>query len=230
MAKLKTIKRKPITEQSVEILKDFIMDGKLKSGDFLPPEMELCKQLGIGRSTLREAVKILELQGFVKKRHGVGVMVVEESYQAASDMLSLMLKRTNSSLLDIVETRNVIEVKTAELAALNATEDDLAVIEEYLIIMQNSKSSLEEYIIADVHFHIAIAKASKNTVLHFILDTILQPFLEDVVKDTTKTMDRPEITLRLHEYIYTAIKDKDAPKAINAMKKHLVATESMLNE
>ncbi|MDB4297667.1 FadR family transcriptional regulator [Flavobacteriaceae bacterium] len=228
MEKITAIKRKPITEQSVEILKDFIMEGKLKSGDFLPPEMELCKQLGIGRSTLREAVKILELQGFVKKRHGVGVMVVEESYQAASDMLSLMLKRTNSSLLDIVETRNVIEIKTAELAALHATEDNLLAIEEHLKIMQNPNSTKEEYVVADVHFHIEIAKASKNTVLYFILDTILQPLLEDVVIDTTKELDRPEITLKLHEHIYKAIKSKDAARAVNAMQKHLVATKEML--
>ena len=70
MDKIESIKRIPVIDQSIDKIKDYILKGDLKTGDFLPPEMELCKKIEIGRSSLRETQKTLEIQGFVKIKQG----------------------------------------------------------------------------------------------------------------------------------------------------------------
>jgi GntR family transcriptional repressor for pyruvate dehydrogenase complex len=170
-------------EQATLILKDFITSGHLKPGEYLPPEIELSKQLGVGRSTLREAMKMLELQGFIRKILGVGVMVVEESDKAATDMLQMMLQRSGSSFKELAEVRSTIELKTTELAIRNATDDDIALIGECVEIMQGSITKQEEYIKADMNFHMAIAQASHNNLFTFILQSI-RPLIQEMIEST----------------------------------------------
>ena len=228
MDKIKSIKRESITERSTATLKDFIIKGRLKTGDFLPPELELSKRLGIGRTTLREAIKTLELQGFVKKKHGVGVMVVEESDKAAEDMLRLMLIRGKSSLKELFEVRYCLELKAVELAAINGTEEEIAEIESFVSIMQDSITRMDEYIEADIGFHLAIAKASHNNLLALILHAI-RPLFEELFEATLKYDHHPERSMNYHEKIYQAINIRDVDAAVDAMKNHLHAGESMFN-
>ena len=183
--KIDSIKKIPVIEQSVNVIKDYILSGNLKTGDFLPPEMQLCKQLGFGRSTLREAIKILELQGFVQKKHGVGMMVVNESDKAALDMLQLMLKRNGSSMEELMEVRYIVELETTNLAAKNANAKDIAEIEKQVKIMQDNITSVEEYVKADLNFHRAVAKASQNKIFEFILNTV-RPLLEEMISEKLK--------------------------------------------
>lgn len=229
MAKIDSIKRIPVIDQSIDVIKSYIMGGNLKAGDFLPPEMELCKQLGIGRSTLREAIKILEIQGFVRKKHGVGMMIVNESDQAALDMLQLMLKRNGSTMEELIEVRYAIELRTTKLAAINATKADIEQIEMHVKIMQNNISTTEEYAKADIDFHQTVAKASHNTVFEFILKTI-RPLLEEMIYETLKFEHRPELSMKYHEKIFEAIKAKAPEKAVEAIREHLQATNMMLNK
>jgi len=229
MAKIDSIKRIPVIDQSIDVIKAYIMEGNLKAGDFLPPEMELCKQLGIGRSTLREGIKTLEIQGFVRKKHGVGMMIVNESDQAALEMLQLMLKRNGSSTMELMEVRYAIELRTAKLAAINASKADVIEIGGHVQIMQNNISTIEEYVKADINFHQAVAKASHNTVFEFMLNTI-RPLLEEMIHETLKFEHRPELSMKYHEKIFEAIKTKSPEKAVEAIKEHLQATNRMLNK
>ena len=229
MDNLNVVKRTPVIEQSIEILKAYIMEGNLKNGDFLPPEMELCKRLGIGRSTLREAIKILELQGFIRKKQGVGMMVVNESDRAALDMLQLMLKRNGSTMEELMDVRYVIEVRTAELAAINATPGDIREIEEHVFVMKNNIATQADYFKADIGFHLAIAKASHNSLFQFILHTI-RPLIEEMIQETLKTGQRPEQSMKYHEKIFEAIRQKDPESAVTAIKEHLQASHHMLNK
>jgi DNA-binding FadR family transcriptional regulator len=228
MNKIGSIKKIPLIDQSTELIKEYIMSGNLKAGDFLPPEMDLCKQLSIGRSTLREAIKTLELQGFVRKKHGVGMMIINESEQAALDMLQLMLKRNGSTMEELMEVRYAIELRTTKLAAINASKTDIEEIERHLQIMKSNISTIEEYVRADINFHQAVAKASHNTVFEFILNTI-RPLLEEMIQKTLKFEHRPELSMKYHENIFEAIYERDPEKAVEAIKEHLKATNKMLN-
>ena len=227
MTKIPYIQKTKIIEQVVETLENFILKGSLKNGDYLPPEMQLCKQMGIGRSTLREAVKILESQGFVKKNHGVGVIIVDESFRATSEMLRLMLLRKGFTKEELIEVRYINEIRTAELAAVNATQENLKEIEKHLLTMRNSLATNEEYQNADIEFHLEIAKASQNKVFTIILQ-IIRPLIEDMITETMKNTHRPELSLKFHEKIFIAIKNKDPNLAASAMKEHLQGTKSML--
>jgi GntR family transcriptional regulator, transcriptional repressor for pyruvate dehydrogenase complex len=209
MTQLKRIEKKTVLEHSIEALRDFITDGELKAGDFLPGEMELCRQLGVGRSTLREAIKTLELQGYIKKRHGIGMMVVEESDKAASEMLQLMLRRKGSTMKDLIDVRYVNEIRTAELAALNADPEDVEEIEKHLLTLKNNLSSTVEYVKADIDFHLAIAKASKNEVFYFILNSV-RPLIEEMIEQTLKHHHKPEKSMKFHEKIFLYIKQKNS--------------------
>lgn len=228
MGSLQVIQKTKIIEQVIEALKDYILKGNYKNGNYLPTEVELCKMMGIGRSTLREAVMILESQGFVRKMHGVGVMIVDESLSATSEMLRLMLIRKGYTMAELFEVRYINEIRTAELAALHATRENLEEIEKHLMIMRNSMSTNTEYLNADIEFHLAIARASQNSVFTMILQ-IVRPLLEDMIKETLKYNHRPEHSMKYHERIFDYIKNKDSDNSALAMKKHLEGTRQMLD-
>jgi len=169
------------------------------------------------------------IQGFVKKKHGVGMMIVNESNQAALDMLQLMLKRNGSTMEELMEVRYAFEVRTAKFAAINASKSDIEEIERHLQIMKSNISTIEEYAKADINFHQAVAKTSHNTVFEFILKTI-RPLLEKMIQETLKFEHRPELSMKYHEKIFEAIKAKVPEKAVEAIKEHLQATNLMLNK
>jgi GntR family transcriptional regulator, transcriptional repressor for pyruvate dehydrogenase complex len=227
MNTLSNIKRPKIIVEATESLKNHILNGNYSMGEYLPPEHELCHQMGIGRSTLREAVMTLETQGLVKKVHGVGVMVVDESLRVTSEMLKLMLLRKGYSMKELFEVRFVNEVKTAELAAQNARPSDLESIEKHLLTMRNCMSTNDEYLQADIDFHLAIAKASQNTVFTMILQ-IVRPLMEDMIIETLKYNHRPEQSMKYHEKIYEAIKAGNPDAAAKSMGEHLRGTGFML--
>ena len=228
MDNLNEVKKIPLIEQSIEILKAYIMEGNLKNGDFLPPEMELCKRLGIGRSTLREAIKTLELQGFIRKKQGVGMMVVNESDIAALDMVQLMLKRNGSTMEELMDVRYLIELRTAKLAAMKASPENIKEIEDHVRVMNDNITTEKEYLEADIGFHLAIAKAAQNSLYQFILNTI-RPLIEEMIQATLKNFHRPEQSMKYHEKIFEAIKKKNPEEADVAIKEHLKATQNMLN-
>ena len=227
MEQIQSIKRKSVTEQAVEILNDIIISRNLQPGDFLPSEAELCRQIGIGRSTLREAVKILESHGIVKKKHGAGVYVASEEHKAITDIFRMMLRSGNTSMEQLMEVRVVNEIKTAELAAKYATAEDIAEIERYLQIMRDIDTSTADYIAADIDFHVAIAKASGNRIFHLIMQTI-RPLIAEMVGETLKADHRPERSMKYHEKIYQAIVEKDPAGAVKAISEHLTGAREML--
>jgi GntR family transcriptional regulator, transcriptional repressor for pyruvate dehydrogenase complex len=227
MESLKVIQKTKIIDQVIDALKDYILNGNYKNGDYLPTEVELCRMMGIGRSSLREAVMILESQGFVKKIQGVGVMIVDESFRATSEMLRLMLIRKGYTMAELFEVRYINEIRTAELAAMNANRENLEEIKKHLMIMRDSMSTNTEYLNADIEFHLAIARASQNSVFTMILQ-IVRPLLEDMIKETLKYHHRPEHSMKYHERIFDAIKRKDTVESARAMKEHLEGTKEML--
>ena len=223
------MKSRSLIDQASKMLTKFIMNKDVVTGDFLPPEPVLCKDLGVSRSTLREAVSILESRGLVKRMHGQGVKIVEESQRATTDMLQLLVKRNGLTINELIEVRNIIEVKSAELAAERATTEDVASIKKALQIMQTKNVSLNDYAKADIEFHIAVAQATHNSVLILIIETI-RPLLHDVIMTTLKSNSRPEQSLHYHEKIFSAIENGDKQNASKAMMEHLIGTKDMIEK
>ena len=228
MNQLDSIKSTSLINRAVETLTDFILRGRLEVGSYLPPEQELCRQLGVGRSTLREALKVLESQGLVKKMHGKGVQVVDESRQAASELFKLLVRRTEAPIDDIIEVRGIYEMESAYLAAQRAEPEDIAEMEKALQLMLSEDTTLEEYVHADLGLHLAIAKATHNQVLVFVMETI-SPLLIDSIYSTLCADPRPELNWKCHQKLVKAIRNRDPEAAARAMREHHQAGIKMLS-
>jgi GntR family transcriptional repressor for pyruvate dehydrogenase complex len=227
MKQLASIKNTSLINRAVETLTDFILRGRLEVGSFLPPELELCRQLGVGRSTLREALKVIESQGLVKKQHGKGVQVVDESHRAASHLFKLLVRRNDAPIDDIIEVRGITEIEGAALAARRAEPQDIVEMEEALQVMLSEETTLAAYVNADLALHMAIARATHNQVLVFVMETI-SPLLVDSIYSTLCNDPRPEFSWKCHQKLVKTIRNHDPEAAAQAMREHHEAGLKML--
>jgi GntR family transcriptional repressor for pyruvate dehydrogenase complex len=225
--KCASVETASLTDQAMQRLTDFVLQAGPDAGWRLPPEHELCDKLGVGRSTLREATKVLEWQGLVRRVRGRGVEVVDKSAKATTDLLQLSLRRGSVSHEELLEVRAIYEVQAAALAAQRATREDLERMKRALDAMQAADTTNEQYIDADLEFHVAIAAATHNRVLCLIVDTIL-PLLRDEIIATLQKEKRPESTRRYHNRIYKAIRAGDSEAASAAMASHLAGAKKMI--
>jgi GntR family transcriptional regulator, transcriptional repressor for pyruvate dehydrogenase complex len=223
--KLKPVSRVTLGEQVAAQLANQISDGQWLPGDKLPSETELCATLCIGRSTLREALKSLAYVGLVQMRPGEGTFVLDSTQSLVERVRARGLLRTEKELKDVSEARLILETELAAMAAERLEPKDLEKLEEILDEMKRClKGDGRGYAALDVDFHLAIAKCSKNQLLHQLLVPIrgvLQEFI-------TKSQELPGIKENAHEHharILAAIRQRNPDKARREMRTHLNTCE-----
>lgn len=157
------IPRKSLADEVASKLQEKILKGGYKVNQKLPVEAELMKSYGVGRSTVREAVKILVNSGFLRVLQGIGTFIEDTS--GINEPLSQRLKRADPKNID--EVREILEMKIAEKAALNRTGNDISKLEYFLDkrIKAANENLLTECIDAHINFYIVLAGASKNDIL-----------------------------------------------------------------
>jgi GntR family transcriptional repressor for pyruvate dehydrogenase complex len=143
--------------------------GVLKPGERLPSEKELCLKFGVGRTTIREALRSMAVMGILNGRVGEGTFVSTDGQKYLEKTLQWGLLIDRKSVNDLVETRLMLESQTAYAAAARATEENLQEIEEALKGMRRSSDRPDEYLEHDLRFHLAIARATQNTILFKLL-------------------------------------------------------------
>lgn len=211
-----------VTEQIVNLIKN----NELKPGDKLPPERELAEKLTISRGSLREALRVLESRGMVESKPGEGRFIREVNKDAFINTENVVLNLEKSSILELIEAREIFEVKIVELAAQRATADDIKAIKRVLLKMgeepdANDKGEKnDEEIESDTEFHLAIARASHNFVFVNIMRLHLE-LLKNTRERTSQIPGRSEQRKKEHLDIFTAIEDHNDKKAANAMLNHL---------
>jgi len=223
---IKSLRATPRVQQAEDRLRRYLLEGSLRPGSCLPPETKLCAQLGVGRSTLREAVRVLETQGFVRRRHGVGVEVIDRCDEAAGEMLALLIERDGAKRDHLIEIRRIVEVQAAAWAANRATREDRAEMRDALDEM-SAATSPESFALGDLRFHLAIARASHNSVLQAMFSAVRQ-LLYDEIEASLKTDFRPFMSHEYHSAILDAIDAYDPQGASDAMIDHLKDAERML--
>jgi DNA-binding FadR family transcriptional regulator len=209
--KVEPAQRTPLADTVAGQLKTIIKSGRYKSGDQLPTEPELMQQLGVGRSTVREAVRILSNCGLVNVKQGLGTFVVLD--EGLDEPLHQRLKRANPT--DLREVRQLLEIKAAEKAALNRTQKDIIIMAALLKKRKSTaeKQEVMECIEVDVQFHIAVAEASKNEILADLYKTVavqIKKMFASLSEDTTKFLAMQQ----LHEDLLQAIVDEDPQLAL----------------
>lgn len=215
---------KPLGEVTSEKIIKLIVDHNLKIGDKLPNEYELADKLGVGRSTIREAIKALVSRNILEIKRGSGTFI---KCGVADDPLGLIFVKDKLKLaVDLLEIRFMIEPKIASLAAINATKEDIEemskLCDEVEELILNGIPHMEK----DIEFHTAIARSSKN-----LVTTNLVPIINKSISvfiDITNTQLKNE-TIETHREILNAIKNKNANEAHDAMLLHLAYNRRNIN-
>lgn len=209
------IQKKSLADEVAAKLQEQISLGHYKVNDKLPIEPELMKNFGVGRSTIREAIKILTNSGLLRVQQGVGTFVEQA---ASREPMDQRLKRAN--MHDLNEVRQLLEIKIAEKAALNRTEKDITAMKTHLANRKIAAEAglLEACVDADINFHVAIAEASKNEILADLYKATsvhLKNWFMQIYPDTAIFTE----TSAIHEQLYKSIVAGDAKKAWNIAEK-----------
>lgn len=204
------IKRESLADAVVNKLQHQVMSGHYQAGEKLPSEPELMQQFGVGRSTVREAIRILANKGLVRVQQGLGTFVQVPQHNVEPFHQSLL----RAEGAEVNEVRQLLELKIAEKAALNRTPEDIEVMTVLLqkrhdAALQNQPEACIE---ADIQFHIRLAMASKNEVLadlyKIIADKMKKSFMEVFI--TTETLLSKQ---SMHTSLLQSIADRDPKKA-----------------
>ena len=227
---LKPISKTRLSEAALEQIRELIVSRHMEPGSKLPSERELVQRLGISRSSVREALRMLEIMGYVEVKPGKGVYV----RGLASDLsvpLPAWLAHRKESLENHFEARLVLEPAAAGLAAFRATEHDITNLTKALHTFEAclENNDLLGLITADTEFHGIIASATGNRTIQFLMHTVIR-FLFEGWKATLRIEGRPRKTVTEHGAILEAIVSGDQAAAKKAMEQHLKNALAHLRE
>ena len=215
-------------ENVIEQIMELIKNNELKPGDKLPPERELAEKLSISRGSLRQAFRVLESKGLIKSKPGGGRFVREIKNNTHNNTENIILSLEKSSILELLEAREMFEVKIAEITAQRAAPEDIESIEKALRKMNKEEGIQDdEKTESDTGFHLAIANASHNFVFINIIRLHLD-LLKDTREKTWKIPGRREEQQEEHQAIFKAIKEHNSKKAGEVMLKHLRKVREVL--
>lgn len=213
-----------ISRNIVEQIKKRLINGSLQPGEVLPSEENLSKIFGVSRSSIREALQILEIQGVVDRKKRSGTVIRKLSIL---DMANIYLPRTDKeSLLDLMETREILEVAIVELVTERANSKDFHELEKLMKWMADNPAEAAE---ADVAFHLTLARMSRNEVLFNIVKS-LKGTMDRLQEKTIYLPGRLEYVLVEHREIVESIKSNDPGLAKIYMKRHLRKVKDLLEE
>ncbi|HEY4050664.1 MAG TPA: FadR/GntR family transcriptional regulator [Acidobacteriaceae bacterium] len=223
------IPRTTLTATAFEQLISHVVKGNWKAGDRIPPERELCQQLGIARTSLREALKAMELVGMLDSRVGDGTFVCPRSEFLSRPLLWAFTGSDHTELHDIMEARTVIEEKLAGLAAERGSKEDIVAIGQAVQSMRDAIARGDSILEADMAFHLSISAAAKNEVLRNAVQ-LLRNLTRQWIYFKLLLPEVPGMVLKRHEAIYRAILRRKPAAARNAMRHHLEETIELVTQ
>jgi GntR family transcriptional repressor for pyruvate dehydrogenase complex len=200
---------------------------KLQPGDKLPSERDLAEILAVSRSSIRDAIRSLELMGMVEPRQGAGTIVLEISSDSLVNPLANARKRKEEVVGELLDFRKMLEPPLAARAATRVSPGEIAEMQEILERQEEKLRKGESTIAEDSEFHYAIALASGNSVVRKVLDTLMD-LLRDSRERSLQVEGRPQKSLAGHRRILAAIKRHDAKDAKAAMRRHIEDVEKMV--
>lgn len=220
------LKTQKIYQVIFDSIRDSIINGELKAGQKLPPERVLAKRFQVSRTTIREALMVLEISGIIEIKSSEGSFICPiETTTLINDLSAAIIKAEDNMVYEMLDVRRLIESECAALAAVRASSFNLDRIRHYLDDMANSKDDEEFGLTADLNFHYAVAQAANNTIL-FDLMKVLVNRMKGTIRATRcyrfSQPNRFEETLNEHKKIYIAISSNNPDRARNLMAKHLI--------
>ena len=221
---LKPMRRVLVSDEIIEQFKNLILEGTLKPGDGLGSETNLATQMNVGRSTIREALKVLIHLGFIERKGKVAV--VAEGVSGGMQPREIIERfRANRNFLEMIEVRKIIEPDIAAMAATRHEAGDLDLIRQDVDAMKETLGDLNAFLNHDYNFHLHIAQASRNQLLIEITRGI-----QDMLKKTQEYVLRKsgsihQRSLTFHAKIFEAIQNGQSELAGKHMFDHIEEIE-----
>lgn len=224
-----------VSDAVVRDLEQRILEGSLKAGDQLPPERELAAELGVSRTSVREAIQKLVSRGMLYARQGEGTFVTDRLDAGFSDPWEEMLRGHPSVREDLLEFRHLLEAKAAECAARRATEADRERILGCLVQLEETflGDDLDVQVDKDLAFHQAIAEASHNAIIGHLTASLLKLTRDHIQKNLNELMRLPEareLLRQQHRRVWVGIERGDADAARLAAAEHIDFVRERLAE
>jgi DNA-binding FadR family transcriptional regulator len=208
------------------------LTGELAEGDPLPAERELVKQAQMSRATVREALRILEVQNLVRIKAGRagGAFVQRPTTKSVANSVSMLIRGRRIKLVDLMETREALEPFCAELAAGNRTDEDLAELVRANDAIAEPQASLAQFLQANLDWHVGVATASHNELLTGFMSALSQAIYAGTENAAFVDAGVRAITTKTHRAITEAIRDRDATAAGRRMRRHVHSYADALAE
>jgi GntR family transcriptional regulator, transcriptional repressor for pyruvate dehydrogenase complex len=220
------VRKNKVYEEVAQQIERLILK-KLQPGDKLPSERELAEMLKVSRSSIRDAIRGLELRGLVEPRQGAGTIVRETAAEPLANPFASALKRRKEMVSELLDFRKMLEPPLAARAATHASADEISELEEILQRQEAKQSQGEPAVAEDAEFHYSVALASGNSVVLKVLDIIMD-LLRDTRERSLQVEGRPQKSLAGHRRILAAIKRHDAEGAKSAMRRHIEDVEEIV--
>jgi GntR family transcriptional repressor for pyruvate dehydrogenase complex len=223
----KPVKKTRVYEEIVVKVKHMIEKGRLHSGDQLPSERELAEVFNVSRSSVREALRSLETQGYLESRQGDGTYIARQPVETLVNPLATVIFSEKDGQMELFEMRRLIEPKLAYLAAERATPEEIVMLGKALKLQEEAFVRGESGTEVDKTFHYILAKAAKNKVILRIIDNVMD-LLADSRDKYLQVQGRSEKSLARHRELLEAIRSGDKELASRVMQNHLEDIETSL--
>jgi len=226
---LKPVEKKRAYEDIVQQIRTLIEAGKLKRKDHLPSERDLSETFRVSRTTVREAIRTLESMKLLQSRQGDGTYVLASSEESLIHPLAVALFNEKDDIRDIFYIRKIIEPHVAELAAENATPQDIEEMERILQQQEESIGHGENIIETDSAFHKLMVKATTNRVMERLIVVLIDLLKQSREKYLTEDEndERAKRSLEGHRRVLSAVKKGDGDAARKSMLQHLEDIEGL---
>lgn len=209
-------------DQVIEEIKCKIKKGEIRKGDKLPSEREMAESLGVSRTSVREALRALEVIGLIESIQGAGNYIRTNFDNSLFEPLSITFMLQENSIKEMYDVRETLELQCARLSARYIEKNELELLTTILNRMYLAKNEEESFKL-DIEFHYLIAKTSRNVLLINILDVISQLMDESIKKSRMQILhegNTRENLLEIHENLLSAIRCRNESKASQAMQEH----------
>jgi GntR family transcriptional repressor for pyruvate dehydrogenase complex len=230
--KFKTIQKSSAPEIIINEIIQHIKSGELKPGNNLPTERDMSQMFGVGRSSIREAIKALVLSGYLESSQGKGTFIKKDlpvndltltnlQHALAAELTNLQHALAAEQILELMELREILECNAVKLAAERASSEDIRRMHEALERMQACKADIKKFYDPDFDFHVAIAEATHNEMICETMKQIVKKSHEYYEKFMPDRLCPPQQAILTAGQIVACIEDGEAEKASRCMKAHL---------
>lgn len=206
----------------IKDIKEKILSGELKNGDRLPSEREMAEKLEVSRTSIREAIRVLEIMGLIESKRGSGNYIANSFGNSLFEPLSIMFMLQEYSPGDIHELREALEIECCRVASKKMSDNDIKLLNNVVDKMYKTNDE-KQSLSLDIRFHNIIVKSSDNPLIVNVFEVISQ-LMDKFIKESRKIIlceeNNREVLLNSHKEIVSSLQERDEEKAIYSMKKH----------